>query len=125
MAIYYVLNKKEPSIMGAYFLSITGILRLSIKKPILFRHVRRIDVLISPVFGVKVQYKNTVYETIPYVKPQKTQKPKTEATERKPYIPPDTHYFEYGHNLVKRLTYEDSDRDILKMLEEILLRKYA
>ncbi|AVX19462.1 ISNCY family transposase [Carboxydocella thermautotrophica] len=85
----------------------------------------KIDVLISPVFGVKVQYKNTVFETIPYVKPQKTQKPKTEATERKPYIPPDTHYFKYGHNLVKRLTYEDSDRDILKMLEEIFLRKYA
>ncbi|SKA18859.1 hypothetical protein SAMN02745885_02243, partial [Carboxydocella sporoproducens DSM 16521] len=42
-----------------------------------------------------------------------------------PYIPPDTHYFKYGHNLVKRLTYEDSDRDILKMLEEIFLRKYA
>jgi len=85
----------------------------------------KIDVLISPVFGVKVQYKNTVFETLPYVKPQKTQKPKTEATERKPYIPPDTHYFKYGHNLVKRLTYEDSDRDILKMLEEIFLRKYA
>ncbi|GAW30934.1 integrase [Carboxydocella sp. JDF658] len=85
----------------------------------------KIDVLISPVFGVKVQYKNTVFETLLYVKPQKTQKPKTEATERKPYIPPDTHYFKYGHNLVKRLTYEDSDRDILKMLEEIFLRKYA
>ncbi len=85
----------------------------------------RIDVLISPVFGVKVQYKKTVYETIPYVKPQKTQKTKTKTTDRKPYIPPDTHYFKYGHNLVKKLTYEDSDRDILKMLEEIFLHKYA
>lgn len=85
----------------------------------------KVDVLISPIFGIKVQYKNTIYETIPYIKPQKTQKPKAAATESKPYIPPDTHYFKYGHNLVKKLTYEDSDRDILKMLEEIFLQKYA
>ncbi|GAW93874.1 integrase, partial [Calderihabitans maritimus] len=48
----------------------------------------------SPVFGVKVQYNDTVFDTLPFVKPKKVQK--TESTpkkEKKTYRPPDTHYY--------------------------------
>lgn len=40
----------------------------------------RVDVLISPHFGLKVSYKGAVYDTIPYLKPkrQKTVAPPTE-----------------------------------------------
>jgi len=85
----------------------------------------RIEVLVSPVFGVKAQYKDTVYETIPYVKPKRIQKIKLKPAEKKTYRPPDSHYYKYGHSLVKKVTFKDSDRDILKMFEEIFLTKYA
>ncbi|GAW93518.1 integrase, partial [Calderihabitans maritimus] len=53
---------------------------------------------------------------------------KTESTpkkEKKTYRPPDTHYYKYGRSLFPRLTFEESDREILKMLEEIFLSRYA
>lgn len=85
----------------------------------------KIDVLVSPVFGVKAQYKDTVYETLPYVKSKRDKKIKSKPAEKKTYRPPDSHYYKYGHTLVKKVSFEDSDRDILKMLEEIFLSKYA
>jgi len=83
-----------------------------------------ITVLVSPRFGIKAQYHNTVFEVLPYIKPAKTAKP-TQPTEKLPWTPPDDHYFKYGHSLVKKVSFEDSDCDILHMLEEIFLRKYA
>ncbi|QSQ09768.1 hypothetical protein H0A61_02148 [Koleobacter methoxysyntrophicus] len=83
----------------------------------------RIKVLVSPVFAVKAQYKDTVFDTIPYVKSKKTQKSK--PVEKKTYSLPDSHYYKYGHSLVKKVSFEDSDRDILNMLEEIFLTNYA
>ncbi|GAV26108.1 integrase [Carboxydothermus islandicus] len=53
-----------------------------------------------------------------------SQKP-SETKKNKPWIPPDSHYYKYGHKLIKKVTFEDSDRDILKMLEDIFLSKYA
>ncbi len=47
------------------------------------------------------------------------------STNKTKYTPPDDHYFKYGHSLIKKLTFEDSDRDILNMLEEIFLKRYA
>jgi hypothetical protein len=45
--------------------------------------------------------------------------------EKKTYSLPDSHYYKYGHSLVKKVSFEDSDRDILNMLEEIFLTNYA
>ncbi|GAW91719.1 integrase, partial [Calderihabitans maritimus] len=55
----------------------------------------KVDVLVSPVFGVKVQYNDTVFDTLPFAKPKKRVQ-KTESTpkkEKKTYRPPDTHYY--------------------------------
>lgn len=82
----------------------------------------RIDVLVSPRFGVRAAYMGVVFETAPYVKPEKAAKQKT-ARKKGKYVPPDSHYFKYGHSLMKKVTFEDSDRAILKMLERIFLDK--
>jgi transposase len=82
----------------------------------------RIDVLVSPRFGIKVCYLGVIFDVIQYVKPEKACKP--EKQKRKgPYVPPDSHYFKYGHSLIKKVTFEDDDRSILKMLEKIFLGK--
>lgn len=82
----------------------------------------RIKVLVSPEFGIKAQYRNLVYDVIPYIKPKK-QNTKPSGT-RTVYTPPDDHYYKYGHIAWKKVTFEDSDRDILLMLEDIFLKKY-
>jgi hypothetical protein len=48
-----------------------------------------------------------------------------ELKEHKTYRPPEDHYYKYGQSLFTKLTYEDSDRDILEMLDNIFLRKYS
>lgn len=86
-----------------------------------------IKVLLSPHFGIKAQYKDTVFNVLPYAKPRKSKESNTnnKSTNKTKYTPPDDHYFKYGHSLIKKLTFEDSDRDILNMLEEIFLKRYA
>lgn len=84
----------------------------------------RIRVLVSPEFGVKAQYKGLVYDVLPYIKPKK-QSPTKKPGVRNAYRPPDDHYFKYGRLLWKKLTFEDSDRDLILMLEEIFFKKYA
>ncbi len=84
----------------------------------------RVDVLISPHFGVKVSYRGAVYDTVPYIKPKKAQK-KAALKERKTWSPPDSHYYKYGHRLVKKVAFTESDQEILMMLEEIFLSKMA
>lgn len=83
-----------------------------------------VSVLVSPRFGIKAQYHKTVFEVLPYIKPAKATKSKQSAT-KKPCVPPDSHYYKYGHSLIKKVSFEDSDRDILRMLEDIFLREYA
>lgn len=85
----------------------------------------KVEVLVSPVFGVKVQYNDTVFKTLPFVKPKRVQKTVSAPKEKKTYRPPDTHYYKYGHSLFPKLTFEESDREILKMLEKIFLSRYA
>lgn len=83
-----------------------------------------ITVLVSPRFGIKAQYHHTVFEVLPYIKQAKASNPKQPAT-KKSWTPPDSHYYKYGHSLMKKVSFEDSDRDILHMLEDIFLRQYA
>jgi len=83
-----------------------------------------ITVLVSPRFGIKAQYHDTVFDVLPYIKPAKIAKSK-QTTEKQPWIPPDSHYYKYGQSLVKKVSFEDSDRDIFRMLEDIFLSKYA
>ena len=87
----------------------------------------KVTVLVSPRLGIKVQFKNALFDVLPYIKPKKQNVPILDENSKakQPWQPPDSHYFKYGHNLVKKVTFEDSNKDILLMLESIFLQKYA
>jgi len=88
-------------------------------------HKGKIDVLVSPVFGLRACFAGIVYNVILFIKPQKTVKDVTEKSKRQKYIPDDSHYYKYGHKLIKKVTFEDNDYAILKMLERIFLQELA
>ena len=81
-----------------------------------------VDVLVSPVFGIRASYMGCVYQVVPYVLPEKASKQPT-STKKGKHIPPDSHYYKFGHALIKKVTFEDNDRSILKMLERVFLGK--
>lgn len=85
----------------------------------------KVAVLIGPRLGIKVQFKDAIFDVLPYIKPKRAFEPQEEVRPKTAWIPPDSHYYKYGHNLVKKVTFDDSDRDIILMLESIFLRKYA
>jgi transposase len=85
----------------------------------------RVTVLISPNFGIKIQFKKAIFEVLPYIRPKRQVNQEPEEAVKIPQSPSDSHYFKYGHTLIKKVTFEDSDRDILLMLEGIFLKKYA
>lgn len=87
-------------------------------------HKVKIDVLISPSFGVKAHYKGIFFDTVPFIKPKKNPT-KPEQTKRNYNPLPDSHYFKHGHDSIKKLSYAESDSEILAMLEDILFSKYA
>ncbi|SPF43915.1 Integrase catalytic region [Candidatus Desulfosporosinus infrequens] len=86
----------------------------------------KVSVLVGPRIGVAVQYKKVLFQVVPYIKQRKPDKTASAPKHSNiPYSPPDSHYFKYGHTLVKKITFEDKDKDILLMLESIFLKKYA
>lgn len=84
-----------------------------------------ISVLVSPHFGIRAQYKHTVFDVLPYIKEAKCTEERTSGRKKSSWSPTDSHYFKYGHSLVKKLTFEDNNYDILHLLEDIFLKKYA
>lgn len=87
-------------------------------------HKGKVKVLISPVFGIRACFAGIVYETQYYEKSKKVKTvPKKPAKRKGKYIPDDSHYYKYGHELIKKVTFEDNDYAILKMLERIFLWK--
>lgn len=85
-------------------------------------HKGNINVLVSPVFGIRACFAGIVYDVVPFIKPEKAER-KISAKNRVTYIPDDSHYYKYGHKLVKKVTFEDKDIAILKMLEKVFLWK--
>jgi transposase len=81
----------------------------------------KIKVLISPKFGVKAQYGEKIYNVTLWTELNKSKVKKTKTNSNKKYKPDDGHYYKYGHQAWQKITFEDSDRDILKMLEKIFL----
>lgn len=86
-------------------------------------HKGNINVLVSPVFGVRACFAGIVYNVVPFITPQKAAKKASTTASRTKYIPDDSHYYKYGHMLVKKVTFEDNDLAILKILEKIFLWK--
>lgn len=81
-----------------------------------------IQVLFSPVFGVRASFAGIVYEVVPFIKPEKVKKTVPKKLRTK-YIPDESHYYKYGHKLIQKVTFEDNDIAILKMLERVFLWK--
>jgi len=82
----------------------------------------RIEVLVSPRFGLKVRYGDNIYATIPHDRPKAKKKIKA-IKEKKVWVPDELHYYKYGHQLLAKTSFEASDREIIQMLEKLLFSK--
>ncbi|MCG9967436.1 ISNCY family transposase [Pelotomaculum terephthalicicum JT] len=83
-----------------------------------------VNVLVCSTRGVCVEYKGRIYETTPFIKPKRVVDDAPKAYKSFAHTPPDSHYYKYGPALFKKVTFENSDREILEMLQEIFLGKY-
>lgn len=83
----------------------------------------KVKVLISPEFGVKLEYRSIVFDVNPYVPPKRRPNPKKEPQKPKPV--PDSHYYKYGQALAPKLAFTETDSEIVSMLEDIFLQKYS
>jgi transposase len=82
----------------------------------------KVSVLADPKFGIKAEYRRTVFDVLPFVPPKRTKK--KEAPEKKPPSPvPGAHHFKYGQKFAPKLSFAESDGEIIEMLEDIFLRK--
>ena len=94
---------------------------VSSKPDTVLPHRGKLDVLVSPVFGVRASFAGIIYDVMPFIKPEKVKKLAKATGPKQKYIPDDSHYYKYGHQLIKKVTFEDNDIAILKMLEKIFL----
>ena len=56
-------------------------------------HKGRIEVLVSPRFGLKVCYQGNIYDTVPC---EMAKKVKRRVKEKKAWVPDDSYYYKYG-----------------------------
>lgn len=83
----------------------------------------KVIVLISPWFGVKVSFKEQVYDVLPFVKAKKSSNKKSN-TPKSVYRPPVDHYFKSWNPKVK-VAFTESDAEILQMLYDVFYHRYA
>ncbi len=88
----------------------------------LIPHNAKVQVFVSPKFGVKVQYKSYVFDTIRFIKPKKTIE---KSQIQLPVKPSEDHCWRYEQSFPTKITDEYSNQEILSMLENIFLSKYA
>src|SRR6056297_867569 len=81
-----------------------------------------IEVLVSPRFGLKVRYLGNIYTTIPHDRPKAKKKIKP-IKEKKVWVPDELHYYKHGHKILGKTSFEESDQEIIEMLEKLLLSK--
>jgi transposase len=82
----------------------------------------RIEVLVSPRFGLKVRYEGKIYGIVPCDRP-KVKKVSKPIKEKKAWVPDELHYYKYGHQYLQKTSFEESDQEIIQMLEKLLLSK--
>jgi transposase len=82
----------------------------------------KINVLTDPVFGIRAEYRNIVFEVLPFVPPKRKKQVLEKVPAPKQPVP-DSHYFKYGQKFAPKLNYEESDSEIIAMLEKIFLEK--
>ena len=83
----------------------------------------KITVIISTSVGIKAEYQGNVYEVINFIKPKKSNETKQKSKSK--YIPPQDHYFKYGNDKFKKVYLDESYEEVLSVLQEIFLSKYA
>jgi transposase len=84
------------------------------------------SVLISPVFGIKAEYRGIVYDVERFIAPKRQAKQINKQKPVKMPTPiPDGHYHKYGKHDALPICYDESDKEILKMLHDIFLGKYV
>jgi len=83
----------------------------------------KVKVLINAIFGIKLEYRKIVFDTMPYVPPRK--KSAKKQSTKTPRAIPDSHYYKYGQSLVPKLLFTETDGEILEMLADVLLKKYV
>ena len=82
----------------------------------------KIMVLASPEFGIKIQYKNLIFNVIRFIKPKKAAAPK----EEKPRIPrPPAASHPWKNCSIHKIPIEEYDKEILAMLSQIFQKGYA
>jgi transposase len=121
---YILCVKQERSLDNGHVFSFYGKHFQVIDKGASIPPRSRVKVLVSSEFGVKVQYRKIVYDVVPYIKPKKKSAAKTDG-QKNVYRPPDEHYYKYGHVLWPKLSFDQSNQEILEMLMEIFFNKYA
>jgi transposase len=89
--------------------------------PLLIPKGAKVNVLVSSRFGIKLEYRRIVFDVLPCIPPRRVKKkPEREKTLPRPV--PDDHYFKYGQRLMPKLSFAESDSEIVDMLEDIFLR---
>ena len=81
-----------------------------------------IEVLVSPRFGLKVRYEGNIYDIVPCNRP-KAKKVIKPVKEKKVWVPEELHYYKHGHQLLAKTSFQESDREIIQMLEKLFLSK--
>ena len=84
----------------------------------------QITVCISNITGIRAQYKGNLFQTVPFIKPKKV---KEKSVTKKPnkHRPPETHYYKGGKDSFPRLSYEESNQEVLEMLQEVFFKQHA
>jgi hypothetical protein len=83
----------------------------------------KVNVLVGAGFGLKLEYRNIVFNTLPYIPPKRTSVKQQKV--KVPKAVPDEHYYKYGQALTPKLTFIETDGEILEMLADVFLKKYA
>ena len=81
----------------------------------------KVTILASAEFGIKIEYRNIVFDVNHYIPPKRKPVPKKENPPRKPTFVPDSHYFKYGQSLAPKISFTETYGEIISMLEDIFL----
>ena len=85
----------------------------------------KINVLTGPAFGIRVEYRKIVFEVLRFV-PPKRRKPQPSGQPPPTAPPPDSHCYKFGQQLyIPALPGEESDAEIIAMLQDAFLGKMA
>lgn len=84
----------------------------------------KIEVIVHRKYGIFALYKGQRFNVCRIEKPPKRQKPTTPQGERKPYMPPDSHYHKRGKENFVQYSNEYTDSEVLAIVNEIFSKRF-